>query len=649
MIAPALSLREERLLLLPGECELYLGGRPLFENAADVGSPLRIVARLPRRIGTTDLACVFSRDEGEVLRLPMRYRGLLGGRDVYECLFRPAAAGLLFFCFAGKSPSGDFFGVRGKEGRTISLSRLGAGAHFQLTVTDFAYPLPEWLLGGIIYHIFVDRFRRTGTPRVAPGAILHSDWEAGVPLVPAYRGGPLDNNDFFGGTLDGITEKLPELRRLGVSCLYLSPIFLAASNHRYDTGDYEQIDPLLGGEEAFLRLLAAARRHGMRVLLDGVFNHTGSDSRYFNKRGHHPTLGAYQSKDSPYFEWYRFSRYPDSYECWWGIDTLPRLSYESPTLREFLLGEDGIVARYAAKGIGGFRLDVVDELPDEIVERIKARLASVSPGAVLYGEVWEDASCKVAYGVRRRYYTGRELDGVMNYPIREGLIAYLRSGELRPLRYALTEVLPNMPRRIAALTMNLLGSHDTVRVLTALVGEEEGERTPGELASTVLPPEAYRRGRRLLSLAYLALATLPGIPSVFYGDEVGMQGYRDPLNRRPYPWHRRDTRLLSVFRGIGVMRRREPVFRTGGFRLLYLDASLLLFSRFSGRRVTVTLLNRSSRGVSIRFDRAVRALYGAKGRGERFLLYPETGAVFRTVRGTGLRLCFDDGEELFFS
>ena len=646
MIAPALALREERLLFGAGECELYLGGRPLFENAVDVGRPLRIVARLPRRVGATRLSCVFSRDEGEVLRLSMRYRGIFGGRDVYECVFRPSSAGLLFFSFAGYGTSGDFFGMRGAVGRALSLSRIGAGAHFQLTVTDFAYPAPRWLLGGIIYHIFVDRFRRTGSPTVAPGAILNPDWEGGTPLYPERRGGPLENNDFFGGTLDGITEKLDELRRLGVSCLYLSPIFEAASNHRYDTGDYERIDPLLGGEKAFLRLLSAARRRGMRVVLDGVFNHTGSDSRYFNKRGRYPTLGAYQSKDSPYFGWYRFSRYPDRYESWWGIDTLPRLSYENPALREFLLGEDGVVARYAAKGIGGFRLDVVDELPDEIVERIKARLASVSPEAVLYGEVWEDASCKVAYGVRRRYYTGRELDGVMNYPIREGLIAYFRCGELSPLRYALTEVLPNMPRRVAALTMNLLGTHDTARVLTALVGEEAGDRSPGELAAATLSPEEYRRGRRLLILAYLALATLPGVPSIFYGDEVGMEGYGDPLNRRPYPWHRRDALLLSAYRRIG---RRERAFRTGGFRLLHLDSSLLVFSRFLGRRVTVTVLNRSARGVAVRFDRTVKPLYGAERGGERFLLYPETGAVFRTVQGTGMRLCFDDGEELFFS
>ena len=649
MIAPALSLREDRLLSGAGECELFLGGRPVFENAVDVGRPLRIVVRLPRRVGATGLSCVLSRDEGEVLRLSMRHRGTFGGEDVYECLFRPSAAGLFFFCFFGKSPSGDFFGMRGAAGRALSLSRAGAGAHFQLTVTDFAYPTPHWLLGGIIYHIFVDRFRRTGSPSVRAGAVLNPDWEGGVPRYPEYPGGPLENNDFFGGTLDGITEKLSELRRLGVNCLYLSPIFESASNHRYDTGDYERIDPLLGGEAAFLRLLAAARRHRMRVVLDGVFNHTGSDSRYFNKFGRYPTLGAYQSKASPYFEWYRFSEHPDKYESWWGIDTLPRLSYESPALRELLFGEGGIIARYAAKGIGGFRLDVVDELPDEVVEKIKARLASVSPEAVLFGEVWEDASCKVAYGVRRRYYTGRELDGVMNYPLREGLIAYFRCGDVRPLCYALTEVLPNMPRRIAALTMNLLGTHDTVRVLTALVGEEAGGRSPAELAIAALSPSEYRRGRRLLILAYLSLATLPGIPSIFYGDEVGMEGYADPLNRRPYPWHRRDTGLLSAYRRIGRMRRREPTLRTGGFRLLYLDTSLFVFSRFCGRRVTVTVINRATRGVALRFDRSVTPLYGAERRGERFLLYPETGAVFRTVRGTQLRLCYDDGEELYFS
>lgn len=649
MIAPALSLREERLLLGRGECELFLGGRPVPENAVEVGAALRIVLRLPRRVGATAIHFVLSRDEGEVLRLPMRYRGLLSGYDVYECVLRPTCSGLFFYAFSGKSPSGDFYGMRGAEGRALSLSRIGAGAHFQLTVTDFAYPPPRWLLGGIIYHIFVDRFRRTGTPSVRQGSVFNPDWENGTPQYPEYRGGPLENNDFFGGTLDGITEKLPDLSRLGVSCLYLSPIFEAASNHRYDTGDYGRIDPLLGGEAAFLRLLTAARRHGMRVILDGVFNHTGSDSRYFNKRGRYPTLGAYQSKDSPYFGWYRFSEYPERYESWWGIDTLPRLSYDSPTLREYLLGEGGIISRYASLGIGGFRLDVVDELPDEVVESIKARLAAVFPEAILFGEVWEDASCKVAYGVRRRYYTGRELDGVMNYPLRSGLIAYFRSGELHPLRYALTEVLPNMPRRIAALTMNLLGTHDTERVLTALVGEEEGERTPAELATASLSPEQYRRGRRLLILAYLALATLPGIPTVFYGDEVGMEGYRDPLNRRPYPWHRRDRQLLAAYRAIGAMRRREPTFRTGGFRLLHLDASLFVFARYRGHRVTVTVLNRALRAVAVRFDRAVTPLYGAGRRGDRFILSSEAGAVFRGVRGTGLRLCFDDGEELYFS
>ncbi len=618
-------------------------------RAVSRGRSLRIVAHLPRALGTAELLCILATDSGESDRIPMRYRGIVAGRDVYECILRPREAGLFFYSFFGDSPTGNFYGMRAAARDEIAFSRTASGAHFQLTVTDFAYEPPAWLYGGIIYHIFVDRFRRTGFYRPREDAVVHTEWEDGCPLYPAFRGGHTENNDFFCGTLDGIAEKLDDLARLGVNCLYLSPIFEAYSNHKYDTGDYEKIDSAFGGEAAFLRLAEAARRRGMRIVLDVAFNHTGSDSVYFNKKGRYPSIGAYQSKASPYYDWYTFYEYPERYEAWWGIETLPRLSPDTPSLRAFLTGEDGIVARYASLGIGGLRLDVVDELSDGFVRDIKARLAACVPDSVLFGEVWEDASHKVAYGVRKHYYTGNELDGVMNYPLREGLISYLRTGDTRALDYALSEVLPNMPRRIAASTMNLLGTHDTVRILTALVGEDEEGRPMDELASLRLAPDAYKRGRRLLILAYLTLATLPGVPSIFYGDEVGMEGYADPFNRRPYPWHRRDGYLLHEFRAIGQMRRREAVFREGSFRLLYLDADVLLFSRSAGRRTVLTVINRSARGLRVCFERPVTVLFGGKRGKRRHLLPSEGGAVFRTVRGQRLSLRFDDGEPLYFS
>lgn len=642
MSPPDLLLREERILAGEGECELFLRGKRLLHNACPKGSTLSVTVRIPRHLGTTHLTLVLRDDGKERMRLPMRFCGIQGGRDVFRGSLRPPGCGLFFYRFYAEGALGSFWCLHAGGGK-LFFSRKEAEGCLPLSVTEFAHPAPRWLFGGIIYHIFVDRFFRVGDPPAREGCFMHPVWEDGVPHYPSYPGGPLLCNDFFGGTLDGVTEKLSDLVALGVNCLYLSPIQEASSNHRYDTGNYERIDPMLGGEEAFFRLLSEAHRRGIRVVLDGVFNHTGSDSLYFNKAGRYPSLGAYQSEESPYYGWYTFREHPDRYDCWWGIDTLPRLNHADRTLREYLLGEGGIVARYARAGIGGFRLDVADELEDSFLEALSDRLKALTPDAVLIGEVWEDAALKISYGKRRRYYLGRELDGVMNYPLRTGLITYFRSGDVAPLRYALKAVLANMPPRIAAGTMNLLGTHDTVRALTALVGADPSGYTTAELAAMTLPPEEYRRGRELLIIAYLALATLPGVPSVFYGDEVGMQGYGDPLNRRPYPWHRRDRTLLAAYRRIGRMRRREPVYREGEMRLLHLTSSLLIFSRSAGRRTVITVINRSAGGLRLCFDRAVRELlFGRRER--RFLLGARSGGVYRTVRGARLTIRTDRGE-----
>ena len=639
-----LFLREERVLAGEGHCELHMRGRRLFHNACPLGGTVHIPVLLPRRLGTCRLFCVITDDGGEVCRLAMRYRGISRGQDAYEAVYRPTRSGLFFFSFFGSGAQGEFFGMRAGAGR-LFFTRRAEGVYFPLTVTDFRYPAPKWLHGGIIYHVFVDRFCRRGSSPLREGVLMHEDWAHGIPVYPPYPGGPLLNNDFFGGTLDGITEKLSDLVALGVNCLYLSPIFEAVSNHKYDTGNYEKIDPMLGGETAFFRLLAKARQRGIRVVLDGVFNHTGSDSMYFNKQGRYPTLGAYQSKDSPYYGWYTFHHYPDRYEAWWGIDTLPRLDHSAPGIREYFLGKQGVIARYASAGIAGLRLDVADELEDSFVEGVKDCLAEHVQDSVLFGEVWEDAALKISYGKRRRYYLGRELDGVMNYPLREGLIAYFRSGEVAPLRYALEEVLANMPPRMAAAAMNVLGTHDTVRVLTALVGADPCDYTMDELAAMSLSPQEYKRGREVLILAYLALCTLPGVPTVFYGDEVGMQGYADPLNRRPYPWHKRDRVLLSAYRRIGRMRRQETVFREGEMRLLHLEAELFVVCRMQGRRVVLTVINRGKRGLHVHFDRTVRSLL-EKGSERCFFLPAVSGGVYRTVRGTRLLLFYDRGERV---
>ncbi len=606
---------------LCGELCHHVNGSPLEgRQAVSLCDSVLFVLRVPRKLGVLSCRLRFAPDGGgKRKQLPLAWKAREGSTDVYEAACPPAflrgLMGLSFYRVEAKTVYGTVYGHR-RPGCAMSLvvfsDRENDEAPRQLLVSDIPDTAPTWLYGSVIYHVFVDRFRRHGVLPVRADAILNEDWENGIPQYPDYPGGPLANNMFFGGNLAGVEEKLDYIASLGVGCIYLSPIFEAYSNHKYDTGDYMTVDAMFGGEEAFKSLIAAAEQRGIRIVLDGVFNHTGADSRYFNRYGRYDSLGAYQSKESPYYNWYRFQDYPDKYTCWWDIPILPRIHPEEPDCRAFFVGKEGVIAHYAQMGIGGFRLDVADELSDDLVAAIKSRLREHCPDAVLYGEVWEDASNKIAYGNRRRYYYGHELDGVMNYPLRTGLISWLRHRDADPLWYALTEVLANCPKQIADATMNLLGTHDTERIMTALAGKERGSRTNQELAHAKMSAEEYALGVRRLMMAYTALATLPGVPSVFYGDEVGMQGYGDPFNRLPFPWHRMNETLLAHYRRLGALRRAQAVYEQGEFALLRLDADVLAFLRFDQDNACLTFVNQGVKDVKLSFGRPVCVLLGAK-------------------------------------
>ncbi|MDE6676401.1 MAG: glycoside hydrolase family 13 protein, partial [Clostridia bacterium] len=289
---------------------------------------------------------------------------------------------------------------------------------WQLTVFEESYKTPDWMKGGIMYQIFPDRFYKSGENPIAGNKILREDW-GGLPSYKPNSHGKVLNNDFFGGNLNGIYEKIDYLKKLNVSVIYLNPIFEAYSNHRYDTGDYMKIDPLLGTTEDFDRLVKKAKDLGIRIILDGVFNHTGDDSRYFNKYGNYKEeLGAHQSPDSRYIDWYCFDEYPSKYTSWWGIETLPAVNERSKSYQNFIFGHDGVLKNWLRHGIGGWRLDVADELPDFFLEKLRTAVKEESPEALIIGEVWEDASNKISYDERRRYLLGTELDSVMNYPLK---------------------------------------------------------------------------------------------------------------------------------------------------------------------------------------------------------------------------------------
>lgn len=621
------------------------GGRRYARNAFTVGEEIVIRITIPRQIGADAVSVSFLADAGgKTYEREAIFCMIERENDIYECTVPDFSAGLYFYRI-------DILSVAGKcSGRRVGYeNKMGffpSGEDnpytFQLLFCEKDSHTPKWLYGGVIYHIFVDRFYRGRETPVSPGAEMNPDWENGIPQYPAYPGAPLKNNMFFGGNLDGIRKKLPYIASLGVSCLYLSPIFKAASNHKYDTGDYMTIDEMFGNEEDLSALIRDAEQHGIRIILDGVFNHTGDDSLYFNRYGHYPSVGAYQSKESPYYSWYDFRSFPDSYASWWDIDILPRIQPDRPECRTYFVGENGVIPKWMRFGIAGFRLDVADELSDDFIAAIKKAVRSVRKDAVLYGEVWEDASVKIAYGKRRAYYYGKELDGVMNYPIRTGLIAYFRNGETEDLRYALTDIIANAPKQIADLQMNLLGTHDTERILTALGGDARGDTPNDVLALKRMTAGQRSYAVRALTAAYLVLATVPGVPAVFYGDEAGLEGYGDPFNRRPYPWHKQDQTLLSAYKQIGAMRRRYRVYRDGEFRLLTLTSERLVFARDAENgKSFLTVINRKGTALKLHLPEKSRVLYGGKRNRDELVLSPLGGAVIALNAGDAVAFSDD--------
>ena len=480
---------------------------------------------------------------------------------------------------------------------------------FGLTVYDKHYTTPDWFKGGVLYQIFVDRFAKGGSVPLRDDAVLNEDWDNGIPQYPPYRGAPLANNMFFGGTLWGVADKLDYLQSLGVTAIYLSPIFKAYSNHKYDTGDYMQIDEMFGGEEAFDHLLTEAKARNIGIILDGVFNHTGDDSRYFNKYGKYDTLGAYQSKESPWAHWFDFEEYPDRYRCWWGIDILPAVNTDEPSYREFICGKNGVIRHYLRKGISGWRLDVADELSESLIRDIRSASRKEKSDALLLGEVWEDASDKIAYGKRRSYFCGNELDSVMNYPVGNAIIDYVLHGDSEKLFATVKRLYTHYPKGASDACMNLLGTHDTERILTRLSGIPDNGRSPAELSTAKLSPEEKTLAVKRLQLAWLLLSVMPGVPCIFYGDEVGMEGYYDPFNRRPFPWGREDERLLSFYRTIGKLRTTQPLFAKGYMKLPEkMPKGVFALSRFDETGTILAFVNLSGKAQTISLDEVYASL-----------------------------------------
>ena len=629
-----LRLYKESLCKFEGEISVS-HSRLSDGNYAYIGERIVIKAEIPREISVAfaELLIISENGKNEVTRKKAKLlsRDILCDRFEIEINSKELGLGLFFYYLRLETVLGDLYGGRKREGKIYFSSDKSSGLnYFQLTVAE-KRKNQACKQSGIIYHIFVDRFNRGKKTLVKEGSVYVDDWYSEIPEYPSYAGAYLKNDYFFGGNIYGILEKLDYIKSLGASAIYLTPIFESPSNHKYDTADYENVDSGFGGNEALEELINAAGERGIGIILDGVFNHTGADSKYFNKLSRYDTLGAYQSTSSPYFSWYKFYKHPIEYESWWGIDILPRIFYESSDAEEYFLGKDGIVEKWTRLGIKGFRLDVADELSDAFIERMKRLLLSLNSDAVLYGEVWEDASNKIAYGRRKKYYLGRELDGVMNYPLRTGLISYIRDKKTDALEYALCTVIPNMPRINRENAMNMLGSHDTERILTALGGPSAHGKSNSELLVERLTHKEYETSKRRLLSAYTVICALPGIPTVYYGDEAGVEGYSDPFNRRTFPWGKEDEEILAHYRKTAKIREETKTLQSGDFIVLHLDEELLIFERKKGRERIVAVYNNSKQNKKISFSESVTEVYG-RIEDYNFELKGETAYLFRCRR-----------------
>ena len=559
---------------------------------------------------------VYIEDGKTPKKVDMAYILSLSNHSIYSASIKmPKEPMLVWYYFELETPSGTVY----YGNNASNLGGIGEMYYqlpsnsFQITVYNDYYKTPDWFKEGIAYQIFVDRFyngNEDGSFTSERNDIIKRNWGE-TPFYKAEQfGGEYKANDFFGGNLRGVIKKLDYIRDLGATVIYLNPIFKAYSNHKYDTGSYEEIDPMFGDEETFRELCAEAKKRGIRIIQDGVFNHTGSNSQYFNKDGEYDSVGAYQSKESPYYSWFRFMDWPDVYESWWGMQTLPQIEENSDELREYLLsGENAIVKKWLRAGASGWRLDVVDELPGFFVKELRENVKSVDEDAVIIGEVWEDASNKTAYGERRSYFMGDELDSVMNYPMRialiEAVMCRINSKELDRRLMSLKE---NYPPQAYYSLLNMISSHDVERIMTLMSGAPSRHDVDREYQSRFyVDGYALTMAQDRATLVIGLLMTLPGVPCIFYGDEVGVQGYGDPFCRCCMPWGRFDEvdpdgRTRERYRNMITLRHMSKAFSIGEFESVYTEDYVYAFVRYYDEDKYLVVANMGSTHENVRVD-----------------------------------------------
>lgn len=548
--------------------------------------------KIPISCQTESVSLCINSESGFKMTVPFSLDSLDGEYEIYITKFSLFACDLYFYYFniTTKNESFDLY----KQGDDTNIA---VGDLWQLTCFDKNYDTPNDFKGRVMYQIFPDRFAKYG--EVDPkGKLmpyeLHKD-EHDTPVYWPDKNGRITNSDFFGGNLRGIIEKLPYLKSMGVGIIYLNPIFMAYSNHRYDTADYKKIDPLLGTENDFKTLCEKAHMLDIRIILDGVFSHTGSNSIYFDAEGIFGN-GAVSNPDSPYREWFQFDEYPNRYSSWWGIDTLPCVNELNQSYMDYIIhAEDSVICHWLKLGADGFRLDVADELPDEFIAAFHKKLKEVNPDAILLGEVWEDASNKISYNRRRKYFSNTELDSVMNYPFKEAILGFV-TGKITGKAFAdsIMTIVENYPRPVIDCLMNLLSTHDTPRIITALSGKGEG-MSKSEKAKFRLSGEELDRALSLSKVSALLQFTLPGNPSIYYGDEIGMEGFEDPLNRCFYQWENQNIYLQNFYKELAFLKNENKAIKCGDIFFQETEDNYIKYARKSQNEIVYIEVSRGDK------------------------------------------------------
>jgi cyclomaltodextrinase / maltogenic alpha-amylase / neopullulanase len=574
----------------------------------------------------------------EVARVPMTKQAAADGRESWIGNHRFGAINIYGYWFEARR-GGRLFALQNNTDAIFWTREKGSGGvamvadapasprairRFRQTVYAADFKVPDWAPDIVYYYIFPDRFRngdkandpKPGRDRYASGTVeLHANWNE-RPFKPGSGDGSDNtyNNDFFGGDLAGIVQKLDYIKALGANTIYMTPVFKAGSNHKYDTADYKRIDPAFGSNDDFVRLTREAGKRGIRIIPDTSLNHTGSDSLYFDRFGQFGNQGAFAggkpNPASPYFDWYSFDTAqadPDKqYKGWVGVTDLPELNKASRSYREFAYGaKDSVTKHWLERGAAGWRMDVAPWVPDGFWREWRTAVKTTKPDALTVAETWFDSA---------KYLLGDMFDSTMNYIFRNTVLEYAAGGKARGLYQNIELMREAYPPQAFFAQMNLLSTHDQARSLHALGWSDDTHDAA-----------VIERAKQRLKLAAFFQMTFPGAPTVYYGDEVGMTGGDDPYNRGTYPWAdlggKPDAAMLSTFRQLIRLRKEHPVLRRGSIEApVFIDDQVIVLLRQFGGQWAITATNNGDlpRTVRIALPAAVRggllqdALTGAR-------------------------------------